>query len=88
MATGGGYNPRRKYMQGVNSVHFLREYGGAREWGRFLLFDVATLPALFVVELVRGRAKAVLAKGLGIFHGLRGQRVTAERLERGASRLW
>ncbi len=87
-STGGGYNPRRKYMQGVNSIHFLRAYGGAREWARFLLFDVATLPALFALGLLRGHAKAVLAKGLGILHGLRGKRVTAERLESGASRLW
>jgi GT2 family glycosyltransferase len=87
-ATGGGYNPRRKYMQGVNSVHFLREYGGAREWARFFVFDVATLPVLFVAGLLRGRAKAALAKGLGILHGLRGGRVTAERLEPGASLLW
>lgn len=87
-ATGGGYNPRRKYMQGVNSVHFLRAHGGAKEWARFLLFDVATLPAIFLAGLAQGRAKAVLAKGLGIVHGLRGKRVTAERLERGASWLW
>jgi len=87
-ATGGGYNPRRKYMQGVNSVHFLRANGGALEWLRFGLFDVASLPVLLLVELARGRHRAVLAKGLGIWHGLRGRRITAQRLEPGASRLW
>lgn len=87
-ATGGGYNPRRKYMQGVNSVRFLRRYGGAREWARFLAFDVATLPPLFAAGLLRGRARAVAAKGLGIAHGLLGRRVRAERLREGAGWLW
>jgi GT2 family glycosyltransferase len=87
-ATGGGYNPRRKYMQGVNSVFFLRQYGGLTQWLRFLAFDVASLPLLWCAGLFRGRHVAVLAKGLGIWHGLLGRRVTAERLESGASRLW
>jgi len=87
-ATGGGYNPRRKYMQGVNSVFFLRQHGGALQWLRFCVFDVATLPVLWIAGLFRGRQRAILAKGLGIWHGLRGRRVTAERLEPGASRLW
>lgn len=87
-ATGGGYNARRKYMQGVNSVHFLRRYGGPRAWLRFAFFDVLSLPPLLLAGAVRGRARAVLAKGLGIWHGLRGRRVTAERLAPGASRLW
>lgn len=87
-ATGGGYNPRRKYMQGVNSVHFLRRHGGMAQWMRFLVFDVATLPPLFVAGLARGRARAVAAKALGIAHGLLGRRVRAERLREGGTWLW
>ncbi|MFT5052022.1 MAG: GT2 family glycosyltransferase [Chlamydiales bacterium] len=87
-ATGGGYNPRRKYMQGVNSIHFLRRHGGLREWLRFGVFDVLSLPPLWLVSVFRGRQRAVLAKGLGILHGLRGLRVTADRLQSGATPLW
>lgn len=87
-ATGGGYNPRRKYMMGVNSIWFLRRHGRARHWLRFALFDVASLPALWLAGLASGRSRAVLAKGLGIWDGLRGKRVTAERIQPGASRLW
>ena len=87
-ATGGGYNPRRKYMQGVNSVHFLRTYGGTREWLRFVLFDVLTLPFLWIAGLFQGRAKAAIAKGVGIVHGLLGRRVEAKQLAPGASWLW
>jgi GT2 family glycosyltransferase len=87
-ATGGGYNPRRKYMQGVNSIRFLRRWAGPREWARFLVFDVLSLPPLFLVGLVRGRARPVAAKALGIVHGLLGHGVEARRLEPGGTILW
>jgi len=87
-ATGGGYSPRRKYMMGVNSIWFLRRWGGPREWLRFLFFDVAPLPGLCLLGLPRGRARGVCAKALGIWDGLRGRRVTAERLAPGSCWLW
>ncbi len=87
-ATGGGYNPRRKYMMGVNSIWFLRRHARAGEWARFLVFDVASLPLLWIAGLFRGRAKAVAAKALGILDGLRGKRVTAEAIREGAGWLW
>lgn len=87
-STGGGYNPRRKYMMAVNSVHFLRRWGGRREWLRFLVFDVATLPLALADGWCRGQAKAVLAKALGLWHGLRGRRVSAETVKSGATPLW
>lgn len=77
-STGGGYNPRRKYMMGVNSVRFLRQHGDAVSWARFALFDVCTLPPLLVAGAFNGRAAAVFAKGRGILDGLRGKRVRAE----------
>lgn len=87
-ATGGGYNPRRKYMMGVNSVWFLRAHARTAQWLRFLAFDVATLPFLWLVGVFRGRGKSVLAKAKGILDGLRGRRVTAESIRAGASWLW
>lgn len=87
-STGGGYNPRRKYMMGVNSVWFLRRHGNAGHWIAFLVFDVATLPILLCVAALRGRARAVAAKGLGILHGLLGRRVDARALESGGTPLW
>ncbi|MBL8863302.1 MAG: glycosyltransferase family 2 protein [Planctomycetes bacterium] len=87
-ATGGGYNPRRKWMMGVNSIWFLRRHGRPAQWARFVAFDVLPLPVLWVAGLFRGRAKAVLAKGLGILDGLRGKRVTAEAIREGAGWLW
>ena len=87
-ATGGGYSARRKYMMGVNSVWFLRRWAGRREWLRFVLYDVLTLPPLLIVGLLRGRAGGVCAKAWGIWDGLRGRRVTADKLTPGATWLW
>jgi hypothetical protein len=79
-ATGGGYNERRKYMMGVNTVWFLRRNGTPGRWASFVLFDVCTLPFAWVVRALRGEGAAVLAKARGIRDGLRGLRVTEERL--------
>lgn len=87
-STGGGYNPRRKYMMGVNSVWFLREYAGARQWAQFFVFDVLTLPLALLDGVFRGHARGVLGKALGIWHGLRGRRVTADTVRRGGTCLW
>ncbi len=87
-ATGGGYNPRRKYMMGVNSIWFLRSYATPVQWAKFALFDVATLPIVWLVGLFKGRGKAVAAKGLGIFDGLRGRHVTAEVIQNDSAWLW
>jgi GT2 family glycosyltransferase len=87
-ATGGGYNPRRKYMMGVNSVWFLRAHARPMQWMRFLVFDVATLPFLWIAGVFQGRGKSVVAKGVGILDGLRGKRVTAESIRAGGSWLW
>ena len=87
-STGGGYNPRRKYMMGVNSIWFLRRHARAPQWARFALFDVATLPFLWFAGLFQGTSNAVLAKALGIFDGLRGKRVTGDSIREGSGLLW
>ena len=76
-STGGGYSARRKYMIGVNSIWFLRRHGTPTRWMRFILFDVVTLPLVWLIGLFRGRSGAVLAKAAGILDGLRGRRVTS-----------
>lgn len=87
-ATGGGYGARRKWMQALNSVRYLREHGGVREWARFAVYDVLSLPFVFVARARRGEGRAVVAKAKGIWDGFLGRSVTADRLQPGASRLW
>ncbi|HIG12746.1 MAG: glycosyltransferase family 2 protein [bacterium] len=76
-STGGGYNPRRKYMMGVNSVRLLRKHGDRRAWASFILHDILSLPWLLLAGLFRGRGWAVWAKARGILAGLRGKQVSA-----------
>ena len=87
-ATGGGYNPRRKYMMGVNSVWFMRRYARWQDWCKFVVFDVLSLPFAWLAGVFRGRGKAVLAKAWGIVDGLRGRRITAEVVRSGSGWLW
>ena len=87
-ATGGGYNPRRKYMMGVNSIWFMRRYARWQDWCKFLVFDVLSLPFVWLAGVFRGRGKAVLAKGCGIFDGLRGRRITGDVVQSGSGWLW
>jgi len=78
--TGGGYNARRKYMMGVNTVWFLRRHGTPLRWLSFFAFDVLSLPLVWAWRALRGEGGAVLAKARGTLDGLRGRRVTAEVL--------
>ena len=87
-ATGGGYNPRRKYMMGVNSIWFLRTHGSTSAWLRFIAFDILSLPFVWLARAPRGGSRSVAAKALGILAGLRGKRVQATDLEPGGTRLW
>ncbi len=87
-STGGGYNPRRKYMMAVNSVWFLRRYAGAREWARFALYDVGSLPLVLVDGFCRGHFKAALAKAVGLVDGWRGRRISAGVVAPGSHWLW
>jgi hypothetical protein len=77
-STGGGYSVRRKYMIGVNTIWFLRRHGTPSRWLRFFVFDVLSLPAVWLVGLFRGRAEAVVAKARGLRDGWLGKRVTAD----------
>jgi hypothetical protein len=86
-STGGGYNPGRKYMMGVNSIWFMRRHGTGWDWASFLAHDALTWPFLLVLASLRGRTRPALAKGCGMWDGLRGRRVTAERLGRWLERI-
>lgn len=87
-STGGGYNPRRKYMNALNAVRFLRAHGSPGAWLSWALRDVAPLPLAWLAALPRGGGRALAAKALGTWHGLLGRRVTARAAEPGGTWLW
>ncbi|MFQ5506891.1 MAG: glycosyltransferase family 2 protein [Planctomycetota bacterium] len=75
-SSGGGYSPVRKYLNGCNSVRFLRKHGGPRLWASFLLIDCLLWPLIFVSGLFTGRWRGALGKARGILDGLRGDAVS------------
>lgn len=81
-STGGGYTPARKYMNAVNSVHYLRRHPTLRGWLGFFTFDVLALPLSITVALCRGRGAAGVAKLRGVVDGLLGRHVTPARVAR------
>ncbi|MCZ6597624.1 MAG: glycosyltransferase family 2 protein [Planctomycetota bacterium] len=80
VATGGGYNPHRKYMMGVNTIWFLRRHGTPARWLSFIVFDVLSLPFVWLTHAFRGEGSAVIAKARGMLDGLRGKRITEKTL--------
>ena len=70
-ATIGGYSPRKKYLEAVNSVYFVRKYGSIRQCVKYGFFAGVGLIYAFVVQSLRGNHSAVLAKARGIWDGLR-----------------
>ncbi len=87
-ATGGGYNPRRKFLMGRGAVRFLRIHGGAARWLAWLVCDVLALPLALLAAWPRGEARAVFAKGLGTLDGLLGRSFDPKRLESGHGPAW
>ncbi|MEZ6194177.1 MAG: glycosyltransferase family 2 protein [Planctomycetota bacterium] len=71
-STGGGYGAWRKEMLAYNVVLLLRKRREVRLWAAFVVLDLLLWPALLVAGVVRGRARAVRAKGRGMLRALFG----------------
>ncbi len=70
-SAGGFYNPREKYLSGVNAVRFMRRYAGAGQWTLFLISLALGIPWLFLCAIGQGRVAAVQAKTRGLVDGFR-----------------
>jgi GT2 family glycosyltransferase len=70
-ATIGGYSPRKKYLEAVNSVYFVRKYGKLRDCLRYGFFAGFGLIYALAVQSLRGNHTAVFAKARGLWDGLR-----------------
>jgi GT2 family glycosyltransferase len=70
-ATIGDYSPRKKYLEAVNSVYFVRKYGTFTNCLRYAAFVGLGLIYALVVQSLHGNHAAVFAKARGIWDGLR-----------------
>jgi GT2 family glycosyltransferase len=68
--TVGGYSPRRKYLEAVNSVYFVRKYATPAEWMKYALFAGVGLVYALGVQSLRHNHRAVFAKARGLWDGL------------------
>ena len=70
-ATIGSYSPRKKYLEAVNSVYFVRKYAGRAQRIKYAFFAVFGLLYALILQSLRGNHSAVLAKARGLWDGLR-----------------
>jgi GT2 family glycosyltransferase len=69
-ATIGSYSPRKKYLEAVNSVYFVRKHGNAKQRLKYAFFAGFGLIYALLVQSLRGNHQAVFAKARGIWAGL------------------
>jgi GT2 family glycosyltransferase len=70
-ATIGDYSPRKKYLEAVNSVYFVRKYGSFQKRLKYGIFAGFGLIYALFVQSFRGNHLAVVAKARGLWDGLR-----------------
>jgi GT2 family glycosyltransferase len=70
-ATIGSYSPLKKYLEAVNSVVFVRQYGNFRQRLKYSFFAGLGLIYALTVQSSRGNHPAVFAKARGLWDGLR-----------------
>ena len=80
--TMGGYSPRRKYLEAVNSVYFVRKYASLYQRCKYAFYAGFGLIYALAIHGPRGNAKAVMAKARGIWQGMR--KPIREHREQGA----
>jgi GT2 family glycosyltransferase len=69
--TVGGYSPRRKYLEAVNSAYFVRKYATPGQRLKYAFFAGFGLIYALIVQSMRGNHRAVFAKARGLWDGMR-----------------
>ena len=70
-STIGSYTPRKKYLEAVNSIYYVRKYGGWGDRLKYAFFAGFGLVYALVVQGVQGNQRAVVAKARGLWDGLK-----------------
>lgn len=68
-STIGSYSPRKKYLEAINSMYYVRKYGNFLQRTKYFLYAVVGLIPAFIIQARHGNQKAVLAKAKGLWHG-------------------
>ena len=70
-STIGSYSPRKKYLEAVNSMYYVRKYGNLIQKTKYFMYAVMGLIPAFLVQMRHGNQKAVLAKARGLWEGFK-----------------
>ncbi len=72
-SSGGGYTALRKYLNAFGSRRLLEKHATVRQWVKFLLCDVLSLPLALGRGVLLGQTRAALWKLRGLIDGFRGR---------------
>ena len=70
-STIGSYSPRKKYLEAVNSIYYVRKYGNIHQKLKYFFYGILGIIPAFILQARYGNQKAVLAKARGLWDGLR-----------------
>ncbi|MGB5635519.1 MAG: glycosyltransferase family 2 protein [Waterburya sp.] len=70
-STIGSYSPRKKYLEAVNSMYYVRKYSSASQRWKYFLYGIVGLIPAFLLQACYGNQKAVLAKARGLWDGFK-----------------
>ena len=70
-STIGSYSPRKKYLEAINSMYYVRKYGNPLQKAKYFLYAVIGLIPALIVQTRYNNQEAVLAKAKGLWHGLK-----------------
>jgi GT2 family glycosyltransferase len=62
---------RKKYLATRNAVRFMKKYGTAANWAKYLFYAVCGIPYALFRDILKGRGPmGAIGKAKGIFDGL------------------
>ena len=70
-STIGSYSPRKKYLEAVNSMYYVRKYGNFIQKTKYFLYAVVGLIPAFLIQMRHNNQKAVSAKAKGLWAGFK-----------------
>lgn len=70
-STIGSYSPRKKYLEAINSIYYVRKYGNLNQRLKYFLYAIVGLIPAYLIQARYGNQKAVLAKAWGLWEGWR-----------------
>lgn len=76
----GNYTFRKKYLESLNAIRFMKRYGTFGTWSKYLLFMGMSLIGAALIQVPRGRTSGVIGKCRGIVDGFLGRTTLANKI--------